>query len=150
MPKVIANSSCLIALVNIQMLSILKDLYGRIYITREVFEEFGKDIQDWIEIREVKDRKYLQVLNNLVDPGEASTIALSLEIENSLMILDDDKARKVARSLKLTYTGLLGVLLRAKQKNVIHSVRQVLDKLKAVGFRISKEIEAEVVRLAKE
>ncbi|MFQ5706089.1 MAG: DUF3368 domain-containing protein [bacterium] len=92
----------------------------------------------------------MQILNTLIDLGEASTIALAVEIEDSLVILDDQKARKVAANLKLRFTGLLGVLLRAKQEKLIDSVEKVLGKLKSAGFRISKEIENEVLRLAKE
>ena len=53
MPKVISNTSCLIVLDNIDMLGILKDLYGSIIITKEVSEEFSKTIPDWIDVREV-------------------------------------------------------------------------------------------------
>ena len=150
MPNVISNSSCLITLDNIGMMFILRELYGRIYITEEVFDEFGRSLADWIEIKEVSDRKYLQMLNNLIDLGEASTIALSLEIEDSLMILDDRKARKVAQNLDLKFTGLLGVILKAKQEGIINSVRAVLEKLKSAKFRISEAMEKEVLRLADE
>ncbi len=150
MPNVISNSSCLITLDNIGMMSILRELYGRIYITEEVFDEFGRSLADWIEIKEVSDRKYLQILNNLIDLGEASTIALSLEIEDSLMILDDQKARKLAKNLDLRFTGLLGVILKAKQEGIINSVKAVLEKLKCAKFRISEAMEEEVMRLADE
>lgn len=41
---------------NIDMLFILKELYGSIIITQEVFEEFGKTVPDWINVREVETR----------------------------------------------------------------------------------------------
>lgn len=50
-----------------------------------------------------------------VDAGEASAIALALEMELPLLILDDLKGRKLASSLNLRYTGTLGVLVTAKQ-----------------------------------
>lgn len=150
MPKVISNTSCLIALDNIQMLPILKKLYKNIYITEEVSWEFGENLEDWIEIRRVKDKNYMNILNNLIDLGEASTVALSLETANSLMILDDQKARKVAKTLELNFTGLLGVVLRAKERKIIDSVQEVINKLKSAGFRISEKMEAEVLRLANE
>ena len=115
MPDVICDSSCLIALDNIGMLFILQELYGKIYISEEVFSEFGKNIEGWIEIQHVEDRNYVGILNNLIDSGEASTIALSFQFEDSLMILDDLKARKLAENLHLKFTGLLGALLKAKQ-----------------------------------
>ena len=44
---------CLIVLDNIDMLFILKELYGSIIITQEVSEEFGKTVPEWVDIREV-------------------------------------------------------------------------------------------------
>ena len=91
MPNVISDSSCLIALDNIGMISILKDLYENIYITPEVHSEFGQSIEDWIEIKPVENKNYVLLLNQLVDLGEASTIALSLELTDNIMILDDSQ-----------------------------------------------------------
>jgi len=150
MPNVISDSSCLIALDNIDMISILRELYGKIYLTEEVYHEFSKSVEDWIEIKPVSNKHYIQILNQSVDLGESSTIALSLELTDSLMILDDLKARKLANGLNLKFTGLLGVILKAKQEGVIQSVSEVLNKLKAVNFRISQAIENEVLRLANE
>jgi len=150
MPNIISDSSCLIALDNIQMLFILRDLYGTIYISEEVSHEFGKGVESYIDIKNVKDKKRLQILTNLIDLGEASTIALSLEIEDSIAILDDLKARKVAMNLNLKFTGLLGVILKAKQEGIINSVHDVLNRLKSARFRISKAMETEVLRLANE
>jgi predicted nucleic acid-binding protein len=150
MPNVISDSSCLIALDNIGMVFILKDLYEKIYITEEVYNEFGQCVEDWIEIKPVENKNYLVLLNQLVDLGEASTIALSLELTDSLMILDDKKARTVANHLNLKFTCLLGIILKAKQQEIIPCVSEVLNKLKLVNFRISKAIENEVLRLANE
>jgi predicted nucleic acid-binding protein len=150
MPHIISDSSCLIALDNIGMISILKDLYEKIYITEEVYSEFGQSIENWIEIKPVENKNYLRILNQLVDLGEASTIALSLELTDNLMILDDKKARTVANNLNLKFTGLLGVILKAKQQEIIPSVSHLLSRLKSVNFRISEVIENEVLRLASE
>ncbi len=150
MPKIISDASCLIALDNIGLISILKELYEKIYITQEVYSEFGQSIEDWIEIKSVENKNYVLLLNQLVDLGEASTIALSLELTDNLMILDDKKARSLANNLNLKFTGLLGVILKAKQQEIIPSVLEVLNKLKSVNFRISDAIENEVLRLADE
>ncbi len=150
MPKIISDASCLIALDNIRLISILKELYEKIYITQEVYSEFGQSIEDWIEIKPVENKNYVLLLNQLVDLGEASTIALSLELTDNLMILDDKKARSLANNLNLKFTGLLGVILKAKQQEIIPSVLEVLNKLKSVNFRISDAIENEVLRLADE
>lgn len=146
MPKVISNTSCLIVLDNIDMLGILKDLYGSIIITKEVSEEFSKTIPDWIDVREVNDKKYLELMKNFVDLGEASTIALAVEVDNNITILDDLKGRKIAKKLNIKMIGTLGVIINAKKKNIISSTKEVLNKLKDAGFRISKEIENEILK----
>ena len=150
MPNVISDSSCLIALDNIGMLHILQELYSQIFISEEVLDEFGKRVEGWIVIKRVKNQNYVQMLSNLVDLGEASTIALSFEIEDSLIILDDQKARKLAENLHLKFTGLLGILLKAKHQGIINSVGEILFKLKSVNFRISEKMEYTILQLANE
>ena len=145
MRKIISNTSCLIILDNIGMLFILKELYGNIWITEEVYHEFEKKVDDWVEVKKVKDQKYLKLMNSFVDLGEASTIALSIENENSVMILDDLKARKLARKLELTFTGTIGVLLKARENKIINSLNEVVKKLKMHGFRISEKLEEEIL-----
>jgi predicted nucleic acid-binding protein len=46
-----------------------------------------------------------------IDPGKASAIALAMESRFSILILDDQKARKTAKRLNRNYTGTLGAFL---------------------------------------
>ncbi|MBK6536412.1 MAG: hypothetical protein IPG09_01110 [Ignavibacteria bacterium] len=48
--------------------------------------------------------------------GEASAIALAVEIKDCTVILDDLKARNIAEKLKLDITGTIGVIIKAKNK----------------------------------
>jgi predicted nucleic acid-binding protein len=151
MPKIISNTSCLIIFDNINSLDILQKLYQHIYLTEEVAEEYGKPLESWMNIITVKDKNYLRILNTTVDLGEASTIALALQMtEDNVMILDDLKARKLAKQLQLKFTGLLGILLKAKQQKIINSVAEILTQLKNVNFRVSEKLEKEVLKLAGE
>lgn len=77
-------------------------------------------------------------------------MALAKEIENPLLLLDDLKARKLARKLDLKFTGTLGVINKAKQIGVIESVCPLIDKLLKTDFRISKKIVNEFLRLNNE
>ncbi len=146
MPNIISNTSCLIVLDNIGMLDVLKELYGKVFITEEVSKEFGKTVPDWIEVRKVSDNKYLKLMKNFVDLGEASTIALAVETDDIVIILDDLKARKLAQKLNLKITGTIGVLVKARKRNIITSTQEVLNKLRNEGFRISDEIEKEFLK----
>ncbi len=151
MPSIISNTSCLILLDNIDALDILGALYQNIFLTEEVVAEFGKPLESWMTVLAVNDQNYLRILNASVDLGEASTIALALQLPgDNVMILDDLKARKLAKQLQLKFTGLLGVLLKAKQQHVIVSVGDVLIRLKQANFRVSEDLEKEVLKLAGE
>ena len=151
MPNIISNTSCLILLDNINALDILQKLYQNIYLTEEVAQEYGKPLETWMNVVTVKDKNYLRILNTSVDLGEASTIALALQMqEDNVMILDDLKARKLAKQLQLKFTGLLGILLKAKQQHIISSVTDIFTQLKKANFRVSEKLEKEVLRLAGE
>lgn len=88
-------------------------------------------------------------MKNFVDLGEASTIALSAEMDDNKIILDDLKARKLAQKLNIKITGTIGVLIKARQKDIIKSSKLVLNKLKDEGFRISDELENELLKYDK-
>jgi predicted nucleic acid-binding protein len=151
MPEIISNTSCLIILDNIDRLDILQKLYQTIHLTEEVAQEFGKPLANWMIVDVVQDKNYLRILNASVDLGEASTIALAVQMPGeSVMILDDLKARKLAKQLDLKYTGLLGILLKAKQQNIITSVSDILAQFRQVNFRFSEKLETEVLKLAGE
>lgn len=154
MPNVISNTSCLILLDNldnIDLLVILEKLYSKVFITPEVSQEFGKIAGRWLELREVKDKKYFTTLSAFIDQGEASTISMALEMPDPLLILDDLKARKMAERLGLKITGTLGVLLRAKEKKIITATASsLLQDLKQSGLRISQEMEKSFLGLSGE
>ena len=75
---IISDTSCLIALSKINKLDILKDLYSEIIITREVYNEFGGTLPNWIIISDIKNSQKQKELEIKLDKGEASSIALAL------------------------------------------------------------------------
>lgn len=145
MPDMISNTSCLIVLDNIGMITVLKDLYGYITITEEVSTEFGKDLPTWIMIEKVSDQKCLKILNSMVDTGEASTLALSTEKDSSIMILDDLKARKLAKRLDMKFTGTIGILMKASSLGIIEDMNIIIEKLRKSGFRLPPDIEQKIL-----
>src|SRR5213595_3389555 len=96
---VIADASSLIALDNIHEIETLPKLYSTITITPEVATEYGSPLPEWIHIREAsQDSKRRPEISRL-DPGEASSIALALDADNPLLIIDEKKGRRVAEQL---------------------------------------------------
>lgn len=85
-----------------------------------------------------------------MDKGEASAIALALEIPESTIILDDQKARKVAENLGLEITGTIGVIVKAKLLGIIPSIKPFLARIKNTNFRLSDEIAQQALEEAGE
>ena len=151
MPEVVVcDTSCFIALANINELGILKQLYQKLYMTPEVANECGDKLPDWMEIKSPNDRDKQHLLELHIDRGEASSITRALELSASLIILDDYKARLTAEKLGLTITGTLGAIIKAKNSGIIRSIKPALGKLQETNFRLSEELIKEACKEAGE
>jgi len=137
---IISDTSCLIALDRISRLDLLRELFQQIVTTQDVEEEFGKELPVWIRVVEVKNQDKIQELEAILDKGEASAIALALEIEQNILIIDEKKGRKVAQSMKIQIIGTLKIIQMAKQKGIIQSARPLIEDLQKAGFRFSQKI----------
>lgn len=142
---IVADTSCLIILHNIQELVLLQKLFGEVFITQEVKKEFGLDLPEQIKIRKVQNKIQQNALNLILDEGETSSIALSLETDNSLLIIDEKKGRRIAQELGLKIIGTLGVILQAKERGLVNSVGDLLAKLENADFRISQSLKAKIL-----
>jgi len=145
---VIADTSCFILLDNINELDLLRIMFDHVVTTDIIANEFGLPLPEWVQIRKVKDINFLVTLD--VDAGEASAITLAIESEPSLLILDDNKGRNLARKLNLNFTGTLGLFLKAKQTGIIPDVKALLNKVQQTNFRYSEAVIRELLTLAKE
>lgn len=147
---IISDTSCLILLHKIGELELLKKLGKIVYVTPTIHKEFTKELPHWIRISTPQNIGYQQILELELDEGEASAIALSMDIDNSILIIDDLKGRKIAERLKLRYSGTLGLILRAKQMGVIEKVRPIIDKIKSTNFRINEKLFQTIIDEAEE
>ena len=145
---IISDTSCLILLDKIGELEILNKLFGTIITTAEVVEEFGQALPPWVEIMQPMDKNYQSIIEASVDKGEASAIALAVELADCLLIIDDLKGRKFAHQLGLTIIGTIGVIVDAKLAGIIPSVKPILSKIKATNFRITEQLERLILKKA--
>ena len=81
-----------------------------------------------------------------MDKGEASAIALAIELDDSLLIIDDLKGRKFANQIGLTIIGTIGVIVDAKLAGIINSIKPILTKIKSTNFRITEQLEAIILK----
>lgn len=148
--NILADTSCLILFDTIHKLSLLEELFGQIIITSIVKKEFGKKLPKNIIIEDPADQNYQKILELNLDPGEASIIALALQKDDALIIMDDAKARGELKMLKMTFTGSIGIIVLAKEMKLIESVSDILNEINNTNFRISENIMLEAKKLAGE
>lgn len=67
---------------------------------------------------------------------------------DTLLILDDQLARKIAKFYQLRYTGTLGVLIKAKQSGYLEAIALVIINLKKQGMWLTNENITTALKLA--
>lgn len=158
MRKVIVNTTPLIALAEIGELHLLKDLYDEIYIPNAVFEEVKsepaytevRNASEWIKQVSVDSADNREMLSSRLHSGEVEVIQYARESKADLVILDDQLARRTAKYLGLTITGTLGVIIKAKEKGYVSSVKPIMDKLIQNGLYVDPIVQAEALKLSNE
>lgn len=104
---------------------------------------------DWVTVERVDYADFLLPAWDL-GAGEREALALALQNADALVILDDSLARRAAKSLQIPHMGTLGILLLAKQENLLPLIRPLLDRLQALGFFLHAETRHAVLKLANE
>jgi len=145
----VTNTTCLIVLDRIGRLDILSSSFARIVLPSEVQEEFGA-IPAWCTEQRITNTSLYAALSVQLGRGEAAAITLATEIQGSMIILDDRKARRIAQQMGLPVLGTIGILLRAKRSGVIARLAPILDQFDAAGFRVSGDLRTRALLLAEE
>ncbi len=141
------DASTLIALDAVGEIAVLRDLLGRVAITKQVAEEVftGRESRilrsargKWIEVAGVKgDLKRWTGLG--LGKGEAS---MFLTPENDRLVLDEPPARTVAESEGRVYVGLLGLLLAGVRTRSLPAARarEIVQRLAQSGFHLASHL----------
>ncbi len=153
--KVVSNSTPLIALSRINELELLHTIFGTIIIPGAVYDEVVlegagrpgvKEVANasWIIKRKVKNLLAVSMLQMDLDRGEAEAVVLAKELEADYLLVDEKKARRIARGSKVRIIGTAGILGLAEKKGLITNLYDVFDKLEINGFRFTDEVKKKV------
>lgn len=141
----ISNNTVLSNFASIDRLDLLKDVYGRIFISLEVYKEieggirhkhlFQKrtkqiaDLGEWLLVTglEGNEEDLYRKLKKQLHPGEASCLAIAINREWAFMT-DDKDARKLADVYEVPLSGTIGSLYFSIDQKLI-SAKEANDLL---------------------
>lgn len=145
---VVSDSSPLIALSRIGRLDILASFYKRILVPAEVHHEVTVAGSGLPGAGEVRNALWIDVVpqRSPVDPlletacqglgaGERGAILLAKSLAADLVLLDESKARRIARAAGLAIMGCLGVLEAGARRGLVPDLRQAYADLLRQGIR---------------
>ena len=161
MPNPICNTSPLQYLHQINQIDLLPKIYGSIRIPQAVADEIATGLQNnndlpyledlyWLSVRPNEENVDLSQFPSGLGKGEIQVISSGFNMPDEVLILDDRLARQFATKSGLKVTGTVGILLSAKQRGMITSIKPSLDHLTGLGFRISPDIYHKGLNLAGE
>jgi predicted nucleic acid-binding protein len=160
-PMIIINSSPAINLVRaLESLELLPLLYGDVIVPLEVIHEVDtgreKDLTAQVlrQTLGVKIRSEPTQISPFLaaelDTGEAAVIEIALREGFTTVLLDDLKARRVAKLMGLNVTGSLGTLVQAKRTGHIGSLRPLIKRMRDSGTWLDDTIIGLALKLAGE
>lgn len=153
--KVVSNSTPLIALARIKQVDFLRAIFGRIIIPQGVYHEVVlqgaglpgvKEVREatWIEKLPVQSVLAVSLLRSDLDRGEAEAIVLAKEVEADCLLVDEKKARRIARNSGLKIMGTLGVVALGVKMGLLPGVDPILDSLEQNGFRLTERVRKKI------
>ncbi|MGQ9754993.1 MAG: DUF3368 domain-containing protein [Desulfotomaculales bacterium] len=151
---VVSDAGPLVTLGRTGYLGVLPGLFGRIIVPVAVYEEAvvkgegrpgAVELENatWLEVRQVTNKTALALVAGHLDRGEAESIVLAQEINASLLLLDDLKARRFALAAGLRIAGTVAVLVAGVRKRLVaDSPPVILQKLEGAGMHLSGAVAA--------
>ncbi|MEO8351111.1 MAG: DUF3368 domain-containing protein [Chthoniobacteraceae bacterium] len=159
---VVTDTSVVLNLCWLHREGLLPAIYAKVLAPGEVLREFkrnaateprftGLHFPEFILVAEPTVIPALLATNHDLDPGEVAALALALERGIADVLIDEQSGRSAALALGLNVSGLLAVLIEAKQRGLIPELRPLLDDLiLGARFWIGADLRQRVLRRAGE
>jgi uncharacterized protein len=161
---VVSDTSAVSNLAVIGRLRLLEEAFGLVMVPTAVLNELtnlshpdGKAAVDeafrlgWLQAAEVPAQTPYPAELAGLDAGETAAIRLALGLKADRLLIDERKGRAAADKLGIAVVGVLGILLAAKNRGAITSVRGDMERLRAeAGFFIAPKLYAQVLHFAGE
>jgi hypothetical protein len=149
--KAICNTGPLVALSMIDRIDVLRHLFELVAVPEAVHKEIleggltGAGLANYRKVKWIKVMKPSNPLDPLLktslDVGEAAVIGLAREMSVNIVIVDERKARKIARTIYgLHVIGSARVIVEAKRHGLLNNVGAALQSMRDGGYWIGDSI----------
>ena len=158
---VIADTTPLISLLKIGKLWLLESLFREILIPQAVYEELTSNSRFYDEALQVENCAFIRrvKVGNIdsvrllqravgIDKGESEAIVYTDECHADLLLVDEAKARQVAKQMGLKIMGTIGILLAAYEKGIIQKedMLECIDVMRKTGRHISESLYQQLMK----
>lgn len=161
--RIVADTGPIIALAKIGKIFLLKSIAEEVLISPMVYKElFGKIGSESNEIdkalntfirlkKEITLDEATEMALADLGEGEKQAIGLASNLgEDVLLLIDDRAGRRIAGKLNIATTGLVGLLVVAKEMGFVESVGPLIEDLRHNGYWLSDDLITTAKRLAGE
>ncbi len=160
-PPVVSDTTPISNLIRTGQLPLLSRIFGTVLIPAQVADELDNGrhvLGDWrraegssaLETVHPLDSPFLRQLQCHLDEGEAAAVALAVERNAPLLLLDELEGRRVAQYHGIKIVGTLGILLEAKRAGHFLAVGPLIESLEQANFHMNSALKARVLKLAGE
>jgi predicted nucleic acid-binding protein len=159
--RVICNASPIIALCVIGRVDLLRRLFEAVIVPEEVHREILEGGSEFAGLRVYEKSHWVKVMRiskavdpllaTLLDQGEGAVIELARELNPEFVLIDELKARKIARKIYgLKVIGSARILVEAKREGLLNNVSKELKGMREAGYWLSDAIVEATLRQAEE
>ncbi|WPD22512.1 MAG: DUF3368 domain-containing protein [Candidatus Electrothrix scaldis] len=154
----VADASPLIALACCDCLHILEKLFGEVKVSATVYEEVtiknrsgSAQLLKYLQGKVVDDEPTTLVIEGgSLDRGELSSMILYKKIGADFLLIDEKLGRKIAKLNNIKVIGSLGVLIEAKKKGIVPSIKPHVEILRASSIYFSSALLDHALKMANE
>jgi predicted nucleic acid-binding protein len=156
--SIISNTTVLSNFATLDALDRLRELYGQIYLSTEVYSEIERGLEEgygfysgveeilyplredgWLRLTSLGVDEEVALFSSMpaqLHAGEASCLAIA-QHRRWLLLTDDKAARRQARNRKIVVSGTLGCLILGVDRGLwtLNHANGWLEDLVAAGFR---------------
>jgi hypothetical protein len=106
---VVSDTSPITSLVDVGHVELLRTLFSRVIVPREVARELERGhvgVPVWVEVHDATDRSMVSRFEAEVDLGEAEALALAVELKADRLLIDERQGRAIAERVGLRLSAL--------------------------------------------